>query len=171
MVSVEDRSKRLLESALKIESPFQLDETLCLYSPQDNVDSLEHPRIAEWLDFIEGEYEPECPDAERRVLLFMPCTKTKPYPFSSEHMAINQRLLDEGYRPTLRSYLPQELQARLDPHFSPEVLNLSPLTDGRGTIVHRMVISEPMAVVPYEHIAEFRGQASPWVGSYDHGGV
>jgi len=58
MVSVEDRSKRLLESALKIESPFQLDETLCLYCPQDNVDALRHPRIAEWLDFIESEYEP-----------------------------------------------------------------------------------------------------------------
>lgn len=170
MVTVDDRARRVLESALKIESPFQLDETLCLYSPQDNVDSLRHPRIAGWLDFIQNEYHPELPDAERRVLLFMPCTKTKPYPFSSEHMAINQRLLDEGYRPTLRSYLPQELQARLEPHFSPEVLNLSPLTDGRGTIVHRMVISEPMAVVPYEHIAEFRGEASPAV-AYDDPGL
>src|SRR5258708_1465360 len=113
MVSVEDRSKRLLESALKIESPFQLDETLCLYSPQDNVDSLKHPRIAEWLDFIEGEYEPELPNAERRVLLFMPCTKTKPYPFSSEHMAINQRLLDEGYRPSPPPHPPPQLLVRL----------------------------------------------------------
>jgi hypothetical protein len=170
MVSVEDRSKRLLESALKIESPFQLDEALCLYSPQDNVDSLKHPRIAEWLDFIESEYEPELPDAERRVLLFMPCTKTKPYPFSSEHMAINQRLLDEGYRPSRRDYLPQELLARLEPPFSPEVLNLSPLVDNNGTVLHRMVISEPMAVVPYEHIAEFRGKPSPAV-AYDDPGL
>jgi hypothetical protein len=170
MVSVEDRSKRHRESALKIESPFQLDETLCLYCPQDNVDSLKHPRIAEWLDFIEREYEPELPDAERRVLLFMPCTKTKPYPFSSEHMAINQRLLDEGYRPSGRAYLPQELLARLDPPFSPEVLNLSPLVDNNGTVLHRMVISEPMAVVPYEHIAEFRGKASPAV-AYDDPGL
>ena len=127
MVSVEHRPKRLLELALKIEKPFRLDESLCLYSPQDNVDSLRHPRIAEWLDFIQNEYEPELPDAERRVLLFMPCTKTKPYPFSSEHMAINQRLLDEGFRPSRKSYLPQELLARLEPPFSPEVLNLSPL--------------------------------------------
>jgi hypothetical protein len=170
MVSVEDRSKRLRESALKIEKPFQLDETLCLYSPQDNVESLKHPRIAEWLDFIQHEYEPELPDAERRVLLFMPCTKTKPYPFSSEHMAINQRLLDEGYRPTRPSYLPQELIARLEPSFSPEVLNLSPLIHNNGTVLHRMVISEPMAVVPYEHIAEFRGSASPAV-AYDDPGL
>ncbi len=75
MVSVEDRSKRVLESALKIQSPFQLDETLCLYCPQDNVDSLRHPRIAEWLDFIQNDYEPEIPKAERRVLLFMPCNQ------------------------------------------------------------------------------------------------
>src|SRR5882724_5453693 len=127
MVTVEDRAKRILESALKIESPFKVDETLCLYSPQDNVDSLKHPRIAEWLDFIQNGYEPELPDAERRVLLFMPCTRTKPYPFSSEHMAINQRLLDEGYRPSRPSWLPQELLERLEPAFSPEVLNLSPL--------------------------------------------
>jgi hypothetical protein len=170
MVTVEDRSRRLLESALKIESPFQLDYTLCLYSPQDNVDSLKHPRIAEWLDFIQKDYAPELPEAERRVLLFMPCTKTKPYPFSTEHMAINQRLLDEGYRPSRRLYLPQELQARLESKFSPEILNLSPLIDDRRTVLHRMVISEPMAVVPYEHIAEFRGKASPAV-AYDDPGL
>jgi hypothetical protein len=170
MVNVEDRSKRMLESALKIQSPFQLDETLCLYCPQDNVDSLKHPRIAEWLNFVQNDYEPELPRAERHVLLFMPCTKTKPYPFSSEHLAINQRLLDEGYRPTQRLYLPQELQARLEPPFSPEVLNLSPLINDRGTVLHRMVISEPMAVVPYEHIAEFRGKASPAV-AYDDPGL
>jgi hypothetical protein len=170
MVTVDDRAKRVLESRLKIESPFELDDTLCLYSPQDNVDSLKHPRIAEWLDYIQGDYVPELPDAERRVLLFMPCTKTKPYPFSSEHMAINQRLRDEGYRPMDRLVLPQELQARLEPPFSPDVLNLSLLTNDRGTVLHRMVISEPMAVVPYEHIAEFRGKPSPAV-AYDDPGL
>lgn len=170
MVSVDDRAKRVLESALKIESPFQVDEELCLYCPQDNVDSLKHPRIAQWLEFIQNEYEPELPEAERRVLLFMPCTKTKPYPFSSEHLAINQRLLDEGYRPIHRKYLPQELIARLEPQFSPEVLNLSPLASDRGTVLHRMVISEPMAVVPYEHIAEYQGKPSPAV-AYDDPGL
>ncbi|HLG82009.1 MAG TPA: hypothetical protein VKY22_13400 [Bradyrhizobium sp.] len=170
MVTVEDRSKRVQESKLKIEKPFELDETLCLYSPQDNVDALSHPRIAEWLEYIQSDYEPELPEAERRVLLFMPCTKTKPYPFSTEHMAINQRLLDEGYRPLRSTRLPQELQARLEPRFSPDVLNLSPLADGRGTVVHRMVISEPMAVVPYEHIVEFRGKPSPAV-AYDDPGL
>jgi hypothetical protein len=170
MVTVEDRAKRLIESAMKIESPFKVDESLCLYSPQDNVDALKHPRIADWLQFIQNEYEPALPNAERRVLLFMPCTKTKPYLFSSEHLAINQRLLDEGYRPSLRWYLPQELMARLEPKFSPEVLNLSPLVDDRGTVLHRMVISEPMAVVPYEHIVEYQSKPSPAV-AYDDPGL
>src|SRR5579872_3089604 len=170
MVTVEDRSRRVLESKLKIEKPFRLDETLCLYSPQDNVDSLNHPRIAEWLDYIQNDYEPELPEATRRILLFMPCTKTKPYPFSTEHMAINQRLLDEGFKPLRPSYLPQELQARLEPQFSRDVLNLSPLIKGRGTVVHRMVISEPMAVVPYEHIVEFKGKPSPAI-AYDDPGL
>jgi hypothetical protein len=170
VVSVEDRSKRLLESAQKIQSPFLLDESLCLYSPQDNVDSLNHPRIVEWMKFVEDEYEPCLPKGTRSILLFMPCTKTKPYPFSSEHKAINQRLLDEGFRPSGRTYLPQELQARLEPQFSQEVLNLSPLVNDGGAVLHRMVISEPLGVVPYEHIAEFRGKQSPAV-SYDDPGL
>jgi hypothetical protein len=170
MVTVDDRAKRVLESRLKIESPFELDDSLCLYSPQDNVDSLRHPRIAEWIDYIQNEYAPALPDVERRVLLFMPCTKTKPYPFSSEHMAINQRLLDEGFRPLGRQCLPRELQARVEPPFSPDVLNLSPLVNDRGTVLHRMVISEPMAVVPYEHIAEFGAKPSPAV-AYDDPGL
>ena len=77
--------------------------------------------------------------------------------------------MNEGYRPSRRSYLPQELLARIEPPFSPEVLNLSPLVDDNGTVVHRMVISEPMAVVPYEHIVEFRGKPSPAVGYDDPG--
>ena len=170
MVTVGDRRKRILESALKIESPFEVDETLCLYSPQDNIDALKHPRIAAWLNFIQNNYQPQLAPAERRILLFMPCTRTKPYPFSSEHLAINQRLHDDGYRPSVRTCLPQELLARLDPHFSPEVLNLSPLVNGHGTVLHRMVISEPMDVVPYEHIATYDGQPSPAV-AYDDPGL
>ncbi len=170
MVTVTDRAQRLLESAEKIESPFVLDTSLCLYSPQDNVDSLTHPRIAAWLDFIRSAYEPQLPEAKRKVLLFMPCTKTKPYPFSSEHKAINQRLADEGFRPTARLALPQELQARLEPEFAQDVLNLSPLIDDAGTLIHRMVISEPMGVVPYEHIAAYPGGASP-ATAYDDPGL
>ncbi|SHF97150.1 hypothetical protein SAMN02745157_3237 [Kaistia soli DSM 19436] len=170
MVTVTDRAQRITESADKIESPFVLDPTLCLYSPQDNVDSLTHPRIAAWLDFIRNDYEPKLPAAKRKVLLFMPCTKTKPYPFSSEHKAINQRLADTGFRPTAQLDLPQELQARLEPEFSQDVLNLSPLMDDAGTLVHRMVISEPMGVVPYEHIIDYPGGASP-ATAYDDPGL
>lgn len=170
MIPVENRAERVRDSARKIESPFAVDPTLCLYSPQDNVDSLKHPRIAEWLDFVQHAYRPKLPKAERRILLFLPCTKTKPYPFSTEHQAINQRLLDSGFRPLGRHYLPQELQARLAGDTSPEVLNLSVLGDGKGTIIHRMVISEPMGVVPYEHIAEFAGKPSPAV-AYDDPGL
>jgi hypothetical protein len=170
MVTVANRAQRVIESAQKIESPFALDETLCLYSPQDNVDALAHPRIADWLRFIRRDYVPKLPRSERRVLLLMPCTKTKPYPFSSEHQHINQRLLDAGFRPTQRLYLPQELQARLEEEFSPEVLNLSPLRDEHGTVLHRMVISEPMALVPYECIAEYDGKPSP-ATAYDDPGL
>jgi hypothetical protein len=170
MISVQDRAQRILESAQKIQSPFKLDESLCLYSPQDNVDALRHPRIADWIDFVKNRYEPKLPKAARRILLFMPCTKTKPYPFSSEHKAINQRLFDAGFQPIERLYLPQELRARLEPGFSQEVFNLSVLSDGQNTAIHRMVISEPLGVVPYEHIASYLGQPSP-ASAYDDPGL
>src|ERR1700683_3607839 len=117
MVTVTDRAQRVLESKQKIESPFVLDETLCLYSPQDNVDSLAHPRIADWLRFIREDYEPNLPQARRRVLLLMPRTKTKPSPFSSEHQHINQRLIETGFRPTADLSLPQPLRDRLENSF------------------------------------------------------
>ncbi|MCX5515469.1 hypothetical protein C3941_18125 [Kaistia algarum] len=170
MVTVTNRAQRIEESAQKIESPFVLDPSLCLYSPQDNVDSLTHPRIAAWLDFVRNEYVPDLPKAKRRVLLFMPCTKTKPYPFSSEHKAINQRLADSGFKPIARLDLPQELMARLEPEFSQDVLNLAPLMNDAGTLIHRMVISEPMSVVPYEHIVAYNGLPSP-ATAYDDPGL
>ena len=64
MVTVSNRAQRVLESKFKIESPFILDETLCLYSPQDNVDALAHPRIADWLRFIQHDYTPKLPPAK-----------------------------------------------------------------------------------------------------------
>jgi hypothetical protein len=170
MVTVASRARRVLESAQKIERPFELDKTLCLYSPQDNVEALTHPRVADWLRFIRHAYAPELPSSRRRVLLLMPCTKTKPYPFSSEHQHINQRLLSEGFRPTAELFLPQPLRARLADNFSPDVLNLSALIDGRGTVVHHMVISEPLALVPYECIVEYEGRPSPST-AYDDPGL
>lgn len=169
-VSITDREQRLGESALKIQDPFTVDPTLCLYSPQDNVDSLQHPRVADWIEFVANRYEPELPDADRKILLFMPCTKTKPYPFSSEHKTINNRLSEAGFRPIGRNPLPQQLQARLEDKFTQDVLDLSLLSDGKGTIIHRMVISEPMALVPYEHIMSYEDKQSPAV-AYDDPGL
>jgi hypothetical protein len=170
MVTVADRARRIVESKQKIEPPFLLDETLCLYSPQDNVDALAHPRIAGWLRFIRESYAPRLPKGRRRVLLLMPCTKTKPYPFSSEHKHINQRLIDEGFRPAGSKRLPSALRTRLEPQFSPDVLNLSPLVGDDGTVLHRVVISEPMALVPYECIVEYAGKPSPAI-AYDDPGL
>jgi hypothetical protein len=170
MVTVHSRARRVLESKAKIEPPFALDESLCLYSPQDNVDALCHPRIADWLRFIQHDYVPKLPRAARRVLLLMPCTKTKPYPFSSEHKHINQRLVAAGFRPCGDLVLPQPLATRLEPKYSRDVLNLAPLIDDHGTLVHRVVISEPMALVPYECIVDYDGKASP-ATAYDDPGL
>jgi hypothetical protein len=170
MVSVQNRTQRIEESKQKILPPFRLDETLCLYSPQDNVDSLKHKRVAHWLNFVTGRYAPKLPKAPVRILLFMPCTKTKPYPFSTEHKRINQRLHEAGFRPVGKNYLPDEIRDRLEPEYSPEVLNLAPLSNGAGVTIHRVVISEPLAFVPYEHISDYEGRSSP-SAAYDDPGL
>ena len=170
MVSVQDRALRVSESRQKILKPFELDETLCLYSPQENVDSLNHPRIAAWNDFIDRHYEPSPPDGRRRIMLFLPCTKTKPYPFSLEHLHINRALLSAGFAPSATLYPPEDLMRELPAGFPPEAVNLSPLVHGDGTVLHRFVISEPLACVPYEHIISYNGISSP-ACAYDDPGL
>lgn len=170
MVTVADKARRIEESRRKIQEPCEVDPTLCLYSPQDNVDSLSHPRVKRFMDHVTEVWRPDLPKADRRILLLLPCTKTKPYPFSSEHKRINQRLLAEGFAPIGRAPLPQQLLARLEPEYPQGVLDLSVLSDGHGTIIHRAVISEPLAVVPYEMIMRFGDEVSPAV-AYDDPGL
>jgi hypothetical protein len=170
MVSVRDKAARIGESRGKIRAPFVLDESLCLYSPQDNLDALHHPRIRAWFRFITEDYEPILPSGRRRVLLLMPCTKTKPYPLSWEHIRINQALLAAGFQPSGDAPPPGELVDAAPPGISPEVFDLSPLRDAVGTVVHRAVVSEPLALVPYEHILSFAGVPSP-ASAYDDPGL
>ncbi len=170
MVSVLDRAQRLGESRLKIHPLFALDESLCLYSPQDNVEALSHPRIRDWFAFIEQRYRPVLPEAKRRVLLLTPCTKTKPYPLSLEHLKINAALFAAGFAPVGENDTPKALAEELPPEFPQELLNLSPLRDKSGTVIHRAVISEPLAFVPYEHILTYEGRSSP-ATAYDDPGL
>jgi hypothetical protein len=170
MVAVRDRARRILESRRKILKPFQLDETLCLYSPQDNVDALQHPRIRAWNDFIEHRYWPSLPEGPRRIALLLPCTKTKPYPFSLEHLHINRALLACGFAPSANLYPPPSLLHEVPSAFPREAVNLSPLVHANGTVLHRLVISEPLACVPYEHIVSYGDAASP-ACAYDDPGL
>ena len=169
MVAVLDRVQRIRESHAKICKPFVLDESLCLYSPQDNVDAMKHPRVRAWLDFITTTYVPDLPQGNPCVLLLMPCTKTKPYVFSTEHKRINQALLAAGYAP-VRDMRVMALADRLEPEFMPDVLNLAPLQHRGGFIVHRAVISEPLGFVPYEHLLSYPNGASP-ATAYDDPGL
>jgi hypothetical protein len=169
MVAVQDRAQRVRESHAKICKPFALDESLCLYSPQDNVDALNHPRVRAWLDFITTTYVPDLPEGDGCLLLLMPCTKTKPYVFSTEHKRINQALLDAGYAP-IRDMRVSALADRLETEFMPDVLNLAPMQHRDGLIVHRAVISEPLGFVPYEHMLSYPDGASP-ATTYDDPGL
>jgi hypothetical protein len=58
----------------------------------------------------------------------------------------------------------------LEDGYSQEVLNLSPMVNASGVAIHRAVISEPMAYVPYEKIAAYDGKPSP-ATAYDDPGL
>lgn len=168
MVTTDDRETRVRESAQKFRAPFTLDPTLALYCPQDNVDALAHPRISAWFDFVGRDYNPALPDVPHRVLLLLPCTRTKPYILSTEHRRINAALIAAGFVP----------MAPADPTLlglrdagEPEALfSLAPLLHPDGIVIHRAVISEPLGLVPYEHMLAYPGGTSPAV-LYDDPGL
>lgn len=168
MVTTDDREQRLRESTQKYKPPFALDPTLALYCPQDNVDSLQHPKITAWFDFILKDYEPALPQAARRILLLLPCTATKPYILSTEHRRINTALLVAGFLPTAPA---DPLLLTLRMADEPEDLfSLAPLLHPAGIVIHRAVISEPLGLVPYEHMLRYPGGPSPAV-LYDDPGL
>ncbi|MGN0064996.1 MAG: hypothetical protein ACI379_12210 [Nocardioides sp.] len=164
-------SARLASSERKIRDPFQLDPTMCFYSPQTNVAALEHPRVQEWLSFVTTGWEPtEVPGADAgRIALLVPCTKYKPYFTSREHRAVNGALLAAGWQPSRPYDGPAELTSVLDEGENPDVLAYAPLVRD-GVVLDRFVISEPMGLVPYEHTMYHRGEQSP-ATSYDDPGL
>lgn len=161
-------SDRLEASQRKIRAPYELDPTLCIYSPQANLDALNHPKVKAWLRFLENDWEPPDDDG-RRVALIVPCTKYKPYNTSREHRAINGALLAAGWKPEGHFPVPNPLLGVLDPDEDPALLHIGPLTRG-GVVLDRIVMSEPLAMVPYPYLFEWQGEQSP-ATSYDDPGL
>jgi hypothetical protein len=169
MVTTANRKLRILESRKKICPPAKLDDELCFYSPQENVEALKHPRIRRWLQFVSREYVPRIDKNNHTILLLLPCTKTKPYLLSPEHLRINASLVAAGFRPLKGGTLADNFSAYLPSGVSPEVLSLAPLRRG-NVVVHRAVMSEPLAFVPYEYVFSFGKQPSP-ACAYDDPGL
>jgi hypothetical protein len=142
---------RLADSQRKIRAPFELDPSLRFYSPQANLDALRHPRVKAWLDFIRGEWQPP-DDGHRRVALLIPCTKYKPYSTSREHRAINGALQAAGWLPVGDGETPPELLEVLAAEEPAEVLHTGPLCKG-DVYLDRIVMSEPLGLVPYPYIS------------------
>ena len=161
---------RITLSRKKILAPFSLDEELVFYSPQDNLDAFRNDKIRDFHEFMLNEYEPQLPKG-KAVLLLLPCTRVKPYPASIEHRKINSALLAAGFEPVQRLDVPDELLGALNEHEDPQVLNISPLLHPeKNIVVHRMVVSEPMGLVPYEYVYWWRGRYSP-AALYDDPGL
>jgi hypothetical protein len=161
---------RLPASQRKIRQPFELDPSMCFYSPQANLDALEHPRVVEWLEFITTTWTPlQVPGATKRLALLLPCTKYKPYVTSREHRGINAALLAAGWRPASTEPIPAGLADVLEPGESDDLLQVGPLQRD-GVVLDRFVISEPLALVPYPESMYHAGAQSP-ATSYDDPGL
>ncbi|RPJ36619.1 MAG: hypothetical protein EHM35_07825 [Planctomycetaceae bacterium] len=163
-----ERADRVSAAYAKIVAPFTLDETLTFFCPQENVEALEHPAVRELHRFMLTEYQPPV-TGKKAVMLLLPCTKVKPYSLSEEHQAINRYLLSVGFRPCEPGDHPPELLAALAQGADGRVLNNGVWERG-DLLLHRFVISEPMALVPYELIYRFGGKPSP-VARYDDPGL
>ena len=164
------RENRFHESAIKIRKPFKIDPSLCIYSPQENVDSLMHPKIKKWQQFIQNEWTPSpIPKGTKRLALIIPCTKYKPYITSREHKAINAALLRDGWKPTGISEAPNEFEKLLEKGDDPEIFHEGYLKK-KNFILERIVISEPLGIVPYQFIYFWNGKQSP-ATSYDDPGL
>jgi hypothetical protein len=88
---------------------------------------------------------------------------------SKEHLEINRYLLERGFEPISQPDYPKELLASLPPGYPQEAMHNGLLQRGE-VFVHRIVISEPMGLVPYEYIYQWRGQPSV-AARYDDPGL
>ncbi|HJM41768.1 MAG: DUF5591 domain-containing protein [Nitrospinota bacterium] len=160
------RTERIRVSSHKTVPPYTLDERLTFYCPQENLESLNHPIVKPFHDHMLKRYRPPR-FSGKATMLILPCTRTKPYHLSAEHQAINRLLDTLGFKPTHRSRRPAGL--RPSDEIPEALLEISPLRKG-ARHVHRMVISEPMGLVPYEYLYYFKGGLSP-VSRYDDPGL
>jgi len=158
MLDIKMRDEWLPISRQKPIPPYTLDPTLTFYCPQENVEAFDHPKVRALHTYMCEEYQPP-QMGDDVVALLLPCTKTKPYSLSKEHLKINRYLLERGFEPTGQADYPEALLGAVPDGYPPEVLHNGPLTRD-GLVVHRMVVSEPMGVVPYEHIYTWRGEPS-----------
>lgn len=164
------RSDYLPESRKKILSPFELDPDMTFYCPQENVDALEISQVQSFHEHLLSEYQPPGPvTGNTAILVMFPCTKTKPYPLSNEHLYINQHLHQQGWEPLDGPETPEGLYEHLPDEFDPRLLETGPLQRD-GVVLHRAVLSEPMGIVPYELIYSFKGEPSP-ASRYDDPGL
>jgi hypothetical protein len=162
------REERVRLAREKMVAPYTLDETLTFFSPQENVEGLDHPQVRAVHQTMLTAYEPPI-RGSKAVMLILPCTKVKPYCLSAEHQAINTSLLQQGFRPVGPADYPREIEAALLPGTDPLILNNGIWARG-SLLLHRYVMSEPMALVPYEFIYYFQGQLSP-CARYDDPGL
>lgn len=151
--------------------PYTTDPALTFYCPQENVAAFDEPRIRALWDEMRLNYAPPAlADAATTSLLLLPCTKIKPYLLSDEHRHVNRYLIETlGFAPVGESDAPADIYAALPAGFPPEVLHNGLLRKG-DRLIHRMVISEPMGIVPYEYVYHWRDTLSI-VSRYDDPGL
>lgn len=152
----------------KMVFPYELEENLTLYCPQENLEAVDLPLIKNHLYYMLNDYIPPI-SGSGTILLLLPCTKAKPYTISAEHKYINRFLFEEGFEPVSDASYPQELKEIMGEQ-EEHLLN-NGILKRNNTYIHRMVISDlPTVLVPYEYIYYYRDDFSIF-SRYDDPGL
>lgn len=104
----------------------QLEVELTAYSPQEGLELLDHPDVQKFWTSVLKLKVPK--DAVGGCLIFLPCSRRKPYHRSVQHRELRQAFQKEGFVFTECGVLRKEGEGRFFP----------------------VVISEPMGAVPYD---------------------
>jgi len=163
-----NREVMLQLSKGKMVFPYELEESLTLYCPQENIEAIDLPLITDHLQHMLNDYVPPI-SGPGTILLLLPCTKAKPYTISAEHKYINRFLFEEGFEPVDDAIYPQELKEQIGDQ-EMHLLNNS-ILKRKNIYIHRMVVSDlPTVLVPYEYIYYYQDDLSVF-SRYDDPGL
>ena len=121
--------KNILIELSKKQCGPQLNPKLTAYSPQEGLELIQHEDVqAYWRKALNTDPPDE---AENSIILFLPCSRNKPYIISNQHKELRRSFSKHGYELSRNGVY---------------------INSRDGESFYPVVVSEPMGVVPYQFV-------------------